>query len=82
MQLEPKKEKVRGKKRKDTCKNYGQLLSRVDENYKCLVKKWSVHQKDVTVLVVCASDNRIKVQEAKWIRTGRIDKSNITIGYL
>ena len=70
MQLEPKKEKVRKKKRKDTCRNYGRLLSRFDENYKCLVKKWSVRQKAVTVLIVCASDIRIKVQEAKWTELG------------
>ena len=64
-------------------KNYGRLLSRFDDNYKCLMKKWSVHQKDITVLIVCASDNRIKVQKAKWTEVGgEIDKSTIIIGYL
>ena len=79
--MEPKKEKVKKKKR--YLKNYGRLLSRFDDNYKCLMKKWSFHQKDITVLIVCASDNRIKVQKAKWTEVGgEIDKSTIIIGYL
>ena len=37
----------------------------------------------VCILIVCASDNRIKVQKAKWTEVGgEIDKYTIIIIYL
>lgn len=67
MQLEPEKEEV---KNKDTCRNDGLLLSRFGENYKHIMRQWSVHQEDVTIPIMCVSDN-IRSTGSKMDRTER-----------
>ena len=67
MQLEPEKEEV---KKKDICRNDGQLLSRFDENYKHIMRKWSGNQEDATIPIMCVSDN-IQSTGSKMDRTER-----------